>query len=98
MTSFTRCCGWRLERIDTRHGSYHELPLGRGLGGGMVEGAAERSIWVPYVATDDVHGATGRALASGASVLLEPREGPAGWRSLISSPAGGEIALWQHKR
>ena len=33
----------------------------------------------------------------GASVLLEPREGPAGWRSVVATPAGGEIAFWQPK-
>src|SRR6266576_1989456 len=41
--------------------------------------------------------ATDRARRLGASVLLEPREGPAGWRSVISTPAAGEIALWQQK-
>jgi len=30
-------------------------------------------------------------------VLFEPREGPAGWRSVVSTPAGGEIAFWQQK-
>jgi hypothetical protein len=30
-------------------------------------------------------------------VLLEPREGPAGWRSVVTSPAGGELAFWQAK-
>jgi hypothetical protein len=30
-------------------------------------------------------------------VLLEPREGPAGWRSVVATPAGGEIAFWQQK-
>jgi hypothetical protein len=30
-------------------------------------------------------------------VLLEPREGPAGWRSVVAAPAAGEIALWQPK-
>jgi predicted enzyme related to lactoylglutathione lyase len=30
-------------------------------------------------------------------VVLEPREGPAGWRSVIAAPAGAEIALWQPK-
>jgi hypothetical protein len=30
-------------------------------------------------------------------VLLAPREGPAGWRSVLATPAGGEIALWQQK-
>jgi len=30
-------------------------------------------------------------------VLFEPHEGPAGWRSVVSTPAGAEIALWQPK-
>jgi hypothetical protein len=33
----------------------------------------------------------------GAGVLLPPREGPAGWRSVVATPAGGEIAFWQQK-
>jgi predicted enzyme related to lactoylglutathione lyase len=33
----------------------------------------------------------------GASVLLAPREGPAGWRSVISAPQCGELAIWQPK-
>jgi len=28
-------------------------------------------------------------------VLLEPREGPAGWRSVVATEAGGELAMWQ---
>ncbi len=34
----------------------------------------------------------------GGSVLLGPREGPAGWRSVVETPAGGQIAFWQQKR
>jgi hypothetical protein len=30
-------------------------------------------------------------------VLLEPREGPSGWRSVVAARDGGEIALWQQK-
>jgi hypothetical protein len=30
-------------------------------------------------------------------VLLEPREGPAGWRSVVAAPAGAELAFWQPK-
>jgi predicted enzyme related to lactoylglutathione lyase len=41
--------------------------------------------------------ATERARLLGASVLLQPREGPAGWRSAVEAPAGGEIAMWQPK-
>jgi predicted enzyme related to lactoylglutathione lyase len=42
--------------------------------------------------------ATERARSLGAAVLLEPREGPAGWRSVIATPAGAELAFWQPKR
>ena len=38
-----------------------------------------------------------QSLATEARVLLEPREGPAGWRSVIATPAGAEIAFWQPK-
>jgi len=40
---------------------------------------------------------TERARLLGATVLLEPREGPAGWRSVVAAPAGAELALWQPK-
>ena len=71
--------------------------LGGGLGGGIVECQARRPLWLPYVEVADVAEATERARLLGASVLLEPREGPAGWRSVVAAPAGGEIAFWQPK-
>ena len=91
-------CGWRTERIDTRCGSYHALELGGSLGGGMVECEAPRPLWLPYVEVGDIAEATARAHDLGAAVLLDPREGPAGWRSVVVTPAGGEVAFWQPKR
>ena len=90
--------GWREEQIDTRHGSYLALDLGRDLGGGMVECPTRRPLWLPYVEVADIHAATEQARSLGATVMLEPREGPAGWRSVVTDPAGGEIAFWQPKR
>jgi predicted enzyme related to lactoylglutathione lyase len=90
--------GWRPERIETASGSYEALDLARGLGGGIVECPVPRSLWLPYVEVDDVAEATNRARSSGASILLPPREGPAGWRSVVATQAGGEIALWRGKR
>jgi predicted enzyme related to lactoylglutathione lyase len=94
---FAQACGWRTERIDTAHGSYHALALGGGFGGGIVECASARPLWLPYVEVERIDAATDRALALGASLLLGPREGPAGWRSVVATPAGGEIAFWQPK-
>ena len=91
-------CGWRPEQIDTRHGSYLALEMGRQLDGGIVECATPRPLWLPYVEVADIGAATERARALGARVLLEPREGPAGWRSVVTTSIGGEIAFWQPKR
>jgi predicted enzyme related to lactoylglutathione lyase len=95
---YAELCDWRPERIDAGCGSYLALELGRGLSGGIVECATERPLWLPYVEVDRVAEATDRARLLGASVLLGPREGPAGWRSVVGTPAGGEVALWQPKR
>jgi uncharacterized protein len=89
---------WRPERVDTDSGSYLALELGGDLGGGIVECGTTRALWLPYVGVDRVDHATARASELGATVLVEPREGPAGWRSVVSTPAGGEIAFWQQKR
>jgi uncharacterized protein len=94
---YAALCGWRPEWIETRAGSYLSLELGDGLGGGIVECDVRRPRWLPYVEVSEIAGATDRARKLGASVLLEPREGPAGWRSVVVTPAGGEIAFWQPK-
>jgi predicted enzyme related to lactoylglutathione lyase len=94
---YAELCGWRPERIETRAGSYLSLELGDGFGGGIVECGARRPLWLPYAEVSDIAEATGRARKLGVSVLLEPREGPAGWRSVVATPFGGEIAFWQPK-
>ena len=96
---YADACGWSPERIDDPHGSYLALDMGRGrLGGGIVECPSDRPLWLPYVEVSEIAGATDRARRLGASVLLAPREGPAGWRSVVAAPAAGEIAFWQPKR
>jgi hypothetical protein len=94
---YAHLCGWRADRIEFRDGSYLSLDLGGELGGGMVECETRRPIWLPYVEVPAIAAATEHARALGASVLLEPREGPAGWRSVIAAPQAGEVALWQSK-
>jgi predicted enzyme related to lactoylglutathione lyase len=95
---YGRLCAWRSERVEAGAGSYTSLELGPDLGGGIVECAVERPLWLPYVEVAEIAAATERARLLGARVLLEPREGPVGWRSVIAAPAGGEVAFWQRKR
>jgi hypothetical protein len=94
---YAQLCGWRAKRIDAGCGTYWALELGGGVGGGMVECETKRPLWLPYVEVPKIGEATERARVLGATVPLEPREGPAGWRSVVATPAGAEIAFWQPK-
>jgi glutamate-1-semialdehyde aminotransferase len=72
--------------------------LGPAVGRGIIECATRRPLWLPYAEVERIGEATEHARQLGAAVLLEPREGPSGWRSVVSSPVAGEVALWEPKR
>jgi predicted enzyme related to lactoylglutathione lyase len=93
-----RLCGWREHEVRRGARSYLALDLAPGLGGGIVQCAVRRPLWLPYIEVEHVGECTERALQMGAELLLAPREGPAGFRSVIASQAAGELGLWQPKR
>jgi uncharacterized protein len=95
---YAELCAWPEERIHAGGGSYLALDLARRLGGGIVECPASQPMWLPYVEVADVGPVTERARSLGATVLLEPREGHSGWRSVVASDAAGALAFWQAKR
>jgi predicted enzyme related to lactoylglutathione lyase len=95
---YARLLRWRPEVIRTASCSYLALDTGANLSGGIVECGTRRPLWLPYVEVDGIEEATERACRLGAAVLLEPREGPSGWRSVVSSAEAGEVALWEAKR
>ena len=94
---YRRLFEWHPEQVETRAGSYLALGIGGDVGGGIVECPTPAPVWLPYVEVDEIHRTTDTAKRLGARVTLEPREGPCGWRSVVSTPRGGEVALWQPK-
>jgi uncharacterized protein len=94
---YSELLGWRPDRIEAGGRSYLALDLGGGMGGGVVECGTGHPLWLPYASVQEITEATERAERLGACVLLEPREGPAGWRSVVAAPDVGEIAFWQSK-
>jgi uncharacterized protein len=94
---YTELFGWSAETIHAQGGSYLVLGMSEAIQGGAVERDRETSLWLPYVEVEDIAVTTERARRLGAAVLLEPREGPAGWRGVLAPPSGAEIALWQPK-
>ena len=95
---YTALCGWRADAVHTPQAEYLALELGHTLGGGIVQCPTAHPLWLPYVEVQQIAHMTERARRLGAAVLLEPREGPTGWRSVVATAAAGEIALWQPKR
>jgi predicted enzyme related to lactoylglutathione lyase len=95
---YEQLLGWNPEPIRTPYGSYLALALGHGVGGGIVQCPTPHPLWLPYVNVEGIGAVTERAWELGGRVLLEPREGPAGWRSVVAAPWAGEIALWEGKR
>jgi hypothetical protein len=94
---YTRLFDWRPERIQAGAGSYLALGMGKGVGGGVVECQTNHPLWLPYVDVPDVGVTTTRAEDLGGKILLGPREGPEGFRSVVETPDGGEVAFWQSK-
>ncbi len=92
-------CGWHPDRVDTRHGSYLTLDMGRRLGGGIVESSTPKPLWLPYVEVGDISAATDHALSDWAPRCCWRRA--RGRRAgAASSPrrSGAELAFWQQKR
>jgi len=90
---YARLCGWRIEPVA----SYHAFEWDGAIGGGVVECGTEHAAWLPYVEVASVERSTALAVELGAAVLLPPRDGPAGRRSVVSVPDGAELALWQSR-
>jgi predicted enzyme related to lactoylglutathione lyase len=55
------------------------------------------ALWPQYLLFDDGPGSTRMAEQMGSEVLVGPRQGTGGWRSVIATPASGVIGLWQPK-
>jgi predicted enzyme related to lactoylglutathione lyase len=94
---YTQLFGWRAETVRAGTGSYVALDMGIGIQGGVREHERVRPRWLPYVEVCDIEQATERGRLLGAAVVVQPREGPAGWRSVLAPSAGAQIALWQPK-
>ena len=94
---YSTLLGWRADEVEADGRSYLALATGGRFDGGIVECGTTRPLWLPYVEVGEIDQATARATELGATVLLGPREGPSGWRSVVTEPAAGEVALWQAK-
>ena len=93
---------WKLEDMPMGDGqTYTMIKPGDGTGGGIMKhpmpGAP--SIWIAYVAVDDVGASTAKAKSLGATIIRDTTEVMGmGWFSIITDPTGATFALWKPKK
>jgi predicted enzyme related to lactoylglutathione lyase len=95
---YSKLFDWKLEDIPGMN--YTTIGVGGGTAGGMMThpmpGAP--SFWLAYVLVDDVHTATAKATALGATMVKDVTEVPGmGWFSIFLDPTGACFAMWQAK-
>jgi uncharacterized protein len=99
-TFYGKLFDWGLEDVPMGEHAYTVIKVGNGTGGGMMKHPmpGEPSVWIPYVAVDDVAASTQKAKGLGAKVVKEVTEVPdMGAFSIIIDPTGGVLGLWKSK-
>jgi predicted enzyme related to lactoylglutathione lyase len=89
--------GWQFEDMNMgESGIYSTFKPSSGPGGGMMSMPGGPHRWLAYIGVEDIHAATEKARSLGASVILDSQEIPhVGWMTMLTDPAGCEIALFQ---
>ena len=82
---------WTLEDTSMPGGTYTLIKVGQGTGGGMMKhpmpGAP--SMWLAYVAVDDIRASTEKVKTLGGKVIVDVQEIPnVGWFSVIMDTHG----------
>jgi predicted enzyme related to lactoylglutathione lyase len=92
---------WKLSQMKMPTGPYVMIDVGRGTGGGMLKQMMPKtpSLWMPYVAVDDIEASTRKAEKLGATVCKDVTEiAGMGSLSIIEDPTGAVFGLWKPKR
>ncbi len=99
---YRRLFDWKLEDAPMADGTtYTLIGVGQGTGGGMMRQPVPNapSMWLPYVAVDDVDAAARKAASLGAKVTVDPTEIPGVGRfSVVLDPTGAPLALFKPAR
>ncbi|MGO4885489.1 MAG: VOC family protein [Bryobacteraceae bacterium] len=95
---YSQLFDWALEDMPMGVDDYTVIKVGKGTGGGImkhpVPGAP--SMWMAYVAVDDIAAATAKARALGATIVVENHKvQEMGWLSIFTDPTGAMLGLWQ---
>ena len=101
-TFYRELFDWELKDMDMGpSGTYTTIGVGDGTGGGMLKHPMQGapSLWIPYVAVDNVASATKKARQLGGTIIKENETVPnMGVFSIINDPTGATFALWEARK
>ncbi len=90
---YSELFGWRIEEVPGSGGSYWSIHNGESANGGLRPLDGVPPAWTAYFATDDLDVAIATVTDAGGSVLMPPREVPAGRFGAVRDPQGAAFSL-----
>jgi predicted enzyme related to lactoylglutathione lyase len=85
---------WKLSDVPDM--SYTLIDVGKGTGGGMMNGQGAPTRWVPYVEVDSVKKIVAKAKKAGATAMIEYMPiGEMGVIAVLADPTGAAFGLWE---
>ena len=96
-TFYTKLFGWEATDMEMPSGAYTMLPQLQNPGGGMTMNPMGQapSVWVPYIAVDDVKKTVAAAEKSGGKALQPFFEVPGmGEGAVLMDPTGAPFGVW----
>src|SRR4051794_31699402 len=89
--------GWTV--VESSVDGYGMFYLGDRAVAGVLATAGDRTGWLPYISTHDIHDSVALTLRGGGSVLSPPAElSDAAHISVVADPIGAPFGLWQRRR
>lgn len=98
-TFYRELFDWELKDVEMGPSeTYTTIGVGEGTGGGMMKHPMQGapSLWIPYIAVDNVATATKKARQLGGAIIKENQTVPnMGVFSIVNDPTGATFALWE---
>lgn len=93
--------GWSYDEMEMAQGGTYSMfqPAAGGPGGGIMAKPQPElpTVWMPYVAVDDLEASVARVEELGGTVHMGPTPVPGhGHFAVIADPSGGVIGLWRN--
>ena len=90
---YSELFGWRIEEVPGSGGYYWSIHNRESANGGLLPLDGVPPAWKAYFATDDLDVAIASVTDAGGSVLMPPREVPAGRFGAVRDPQGAAFSL-----